>query len=232
MNDDLKAALAELLGTFTLVFIGAGTAALAAESGGGIVAVALAHGVALLVIIYIWGFISGAHVNPAVTLALAATRKISWLRAGYYLVAQMLGGAAAGFLLLYLVGAETGLGATIGSLTIADPIRATIVELVLTFFLVSAVFGTGVSARNGNAVGAAIGLVLTMNILMGGALTGGSMNPARTFGPALATGDLSYLWIYIVGPVLGGLAAAFLYDIVFLPREAPAPAPLTRKKRR
>jgi MIP family channel proteins len=231
MNENVKAALAELIGTFTLVFIGAGTGALAGTSGGGIVAVALAHGIALLVIVYAWGIISGAHVNPAVTLALAVTRKVTWERALYYWVAQFLGGILAAFLLLYLVGRETGLGATVGSLTTADPIRATIVEAVLTFFLVAAVFGTGVSGRNGNAAGAAIGLVLAMDILMGGALTGASMNPARTLGPALAMGDLSYLWIYIVGPAVGGIAAGLLFNYVFLPKVGPAPQPLTRKKR-
>ena len=87
---------------------------------------------------------------------------------------------------------------------------------MLTFFLVTAVFGTAVAGRNGNAAGLAIGLVLTMDILMGGALTGASMNPARTFGPALATGDFSYLWMYLVGPLLGGAAAGLVYDRVFL----------------
>jgi aquaporin Z len=232
-NANLKPALAELVGTFMLVFLGAGTGALAATSGGGIVAVALAHGLALMIIIYAFGIISGAHVNPAVTLALAATGKVTWERAIWYLLAQIIGGLLAAFLLAYLVGTQTGLGATTGSLTATDPIKATIVEAVLTFFLVAAVFGTGVSGRNGNAVGVAIGLVLAADILMGGSLTGASMNPARTLGPAVATGDLSYLWIYIVGPIVGGLAAALLYNYVFLPAApTPAPQPVTRKSRR
>jgi MIP family channel proteins len=231
-NANLKPALAELLGTFMLVFLGAGAGALAGSNGGGLVAVALAHGIALVVIIYAFGIISGAHVNPAVTLALAATGKITWERAVFYFVAQFLGGILAAYLLLYLLGPGTSLGATTGSLTTTDPLRAAITEAVLTFFLLAAVFGTGVSGRNGNAVGVAIGLVLTADILMGGSLTGASMNPARTLGPALATGDLSYLWIYFAGPIVGGLAAALLYNQVFLPREAPAPAPLTRKQRR
>ncbi len=229
---NLKPALAELVGTFMFVFLGAGAGAMAATNGGGIVAVALAHGLALMLVIYAFGFVSGAHVNPAVTLALAVTRKVTWERAVWYWIAQALGAILAAYLLLYLVGAGTGLGATIGSLTRTDPIRATVTEAVLTFFLVSAVFGTGVSGRNGNAVGVAIGMVLAADALMGGALTGASMNPARTLGPAVATGDFSYLWIYIVGPVVGGLAAALLYNQVFLPREAPAPQPLTRKQRR
>jgi aquaporin Z len=232
MDQHWKPALAELLGTFTLVFIGAGAGALAGSNGGGIVSVALAHGIALMVIIYAVGIISGAHVNPAVTFGLVITNKVSWTRAAIFWVAQFLGGILAALLLAYLIGTESGLGATVGSLTTTDPVKATIVEAVLTFFLLMAVFGTGVSGRNGNAVGAAIGLVLTMDILMGGSLTGASMNPARTLGPALVTGDWSYLWIYIVGPVVGAAAAALLYNFVFLPVAPPAPQPVTRRQKR
>lgn len=210
-----KSLLAELIGTFTLTFIGAGAGALAGSSGGGIVAVALAHGVALMVIVYAWGAISGAHVNPAVTFGLALTGKIKWLDAVGYWIAQCLGAIVAAFLLAYLVGAGTGLGATTGSLTSADPVKTIVVEAVLTFFLVTAVFGTAVMNRNGNAAGFAIGFVLTMDILMGGTLTGASMNPARTLGPALAAGDLSYFWMYLVGPFVGAAVAALLYDNVF-----------------
>ena len=127
-----------------------------------------------------------------------------------------------------------GLGATVGSLTTTDPIKTTVIEAVLTFFLVTAVYASGVAGKNGNLAGVAIGLVLTMDILMGGALTGASMNPARTFGPALATGHLEYVAWYIVGPVIGGAAAAFLYDRVFLKDEPvevkPTPAKTNKKK--
>lgn len=218
MDKHFKPALAELVGTFLLTFIGAGAGALAGINGGGIVAVAAAHGIALMVIVYALGSISGAHVNPAVTIGLAATGKVGWDRAIYYIVAQLLGAAAAAFLLAYVVGPSGeagGLGATVGSLTNADAVKTIVVEAVLTFFLVTAVYASGVLGKNGNMAGAAIGLVLTMDILMGGSLTGASMNPARTFGPALATGHFEYLWLYIVGPVAGGLAAAFLYDNVF-----------------
>ncbi|MBI3761549.1 MAG: aquaporin [Chloroflexi bacterium] len=216
MNNNLKSAFAELIGTFTLVFIGAGAGALAGSNGGGIVAVALAHGVALMVIVYVWGGISGAHVNPAVTFGLALAGKIDWGKAVWYWIAQFVGAAIAAYLLAYLVGTGTGLGATTGSLTTSDPVKTIVVEAVLTFFLVTAVFGSAVAGRNGNAVGITIGFVLTMDILMGGALTGASMNPARTFGPALVTGNLSYLWMYLVGPLVGGGVAGLLYDRVFL----------------
>ena len=216
MNGNSRVILAEAIGTFTLVFIGAGAGALAGTNGGGILAVALAHATALMTIVYTWGPISGAHVNPAVTFALAVMGKISWRRAIPYWVAQFGGATAAAFLLLFVVGDTGGLGATTGSLTQSDPLRTIVVEAVLTFFLVSTVLGTAVSGRSGNAYGLAIGFVLAMDILMGGALTGASMNPARTFGPALATGDLSYLWIYIVGPCVGGVAAALVSGKILL----------------
>lgn len=220
MNQDLRASVAEFLGTFTLVFIGAGAGAMAGPSagGGGIVAVALAHGIALLVCVYVWGGISGSHVNPAVTLSLLVTGRVSAPRAIMYWVAQFIGAAAAGFLLLYLVGrgALEG-GQTIGSLTAADPLRVVIIEAVLTAFLVFAVYGSAVAARNGNAIGVAIGLVLTMDILMGGYLTGASMNPARTFGPALAlSAPIQHVWMYFVGPCAGGVLAAVIHDQVML----------------
>lgn len=215
MGDHIKPALAELIGTFTLVFIGAGAGALAGTSGGGIVGVALAHGVALMVIVYTWGAISGAHVNPAVTFAFAVAGKMAWMKTVAYWIAQLLGAVIAAYLLYYLIGDTGGLGATMGSLT-SDSLRTSVVEAILTFFLVITIFGTAVAGRGGNAMGLAIGSVLVMDILMGGSLTGASMNPARTFGPALAMGDLSYLWPYVIGPLVGAGAASILYDKAFM----------------
>ena len=224
----MKAALAELIGTFTLVFIGAGAGALAARSGGGVVGVAFAHGLALMVIVYTWGSISGAHVNPAVTLGAALTGRINAVAAVVYWICQFLGGVAAAYLLAYLIGTSNGLGETIGSLTpgvkpseaLASSGRTIIVEAVLTFFLMTSVFASGILNKNGNLAGVAIGLVLTMDIIMGGALTGGSMNPARTFGPAFVLYSLDgvsmgYVWLYFVGPFFGAAVGAILYDRVF-----------------
>ncbi|MBI3837273.1 MAG: aquaporin [Planctomycetia bacterium] len=228
----MKAALAELIGTFTLVFIGAGTGALAGAapggSGAGIVGVAFAHGLALMVIVYSWGSISGAHVNPAVTFGVASAGRMTWDKAIAYWIAQFAGAVVAAYLLLWLVGAESGLGATTGSLTPlpgapGDPLKVIVLEGVLTFFLVIAVIVSGVHGRNGNMAGVAIGLVLTMDILAGGSLTGASMNPARTFGPALALGDLSYVWMYLVGPLAGGAIAGLLHEKYFLPADQKPP---------
>jgi MIP family channel proteins len=237
MDNSFRPALAELIGTFTLTFIGAGVGAVAGFNLGGIIAVALAHGIALMCIIYTWGAISGAHVNPAVTFGLALGGHISWGKAVVYWIAQFVGAALASYLLVYILsGVELPtdaaavvkaavigekhlrpLGQTVGTLTGVSPGRTVLVEAVLTFFLVTAVYSSGAAGRNGNAVGLAIGLVLTMDILMGGALTGASMNPARSFGPALAMNDFGYLWMYFVGPLAGGGVAGLLYNSLFMP---------------
>ncbi len=211
----LAAYIAELIGTFTLVFIGAGAGALAAASGSGLVGVALAHGVALMVIVYTWGPISGAHVNPAVTFGVALAGRMSWIKAGSYWVAQFVGAGVAGLLLRYLLGTTGSLGMTLPAPGVSVA-QALVVEAVLTFFLVAAVFGSAIAGRNGNAFGLAIGLVLTMDILMGGPLTGASMNPARTFGPALALWKFGSFWIYLAGPLVGGGLAGLLYERVFV----------------
>jgi MIP family channel proteins len=232
MNDNGKSALAEFIGTFTLVFIGAGAGATAGGSGAGLLGVALAHGFALLVIVYAWGSVSGAHVNPAVTLGVLATGRMPVAKALVYWVAQFAGAITAAFLLRWLVGVETGLGQTKGLFTdgpAADPAKVVVIEAILTFFLLCAVFASGIFGRNGNVAGLAIGMVLTMDIIAGGSLTGASMNPARTLGPALAAGDLSYLWMYLVGPFIGGLAGALLFNSVFLPEDLKPPVDAARR---
>lgn len=217
----MKAALAELIGTFTLTLIGAGAGALAgAETGGnGVVGVALAHGVALMVIFYTWGKISGAHVNPAVTLGLVVGGRFPIGKALGYWIAQFAGAGLAGLLVLVFVDhvVPNNIGETYGVLTFESVPKTLLLEAILTFFLVCAVFSSCVAGRNGNAAGLAIGFVLTMDTLMGGYLTGASMNPARTFGPALAAGHLNtYFWMYVVGPCAGGIAAGILYNLFFI----------------
>jgi MIP family channel proteins len=226
MYNTAKQALAEAIGTFTLTFVGAGAASMLPTEGATLVGVALAHGLALMVIIYTWGSISGAHVNPAVTLGVLAGGRIDFGKAVVYWIAQFAGAAIAGFLLVYLL-TKHQVSQTEGSFTETDAVRAIVLEAILTFFLVSAVFASGVFNRNGNLAGVAIGLVLTMNILFCGPLTGASMNPARSFGPALAATDgkflKNFLWIYFVGPGIGGVVAGLLYGRIFgPPSEAPA----------
>lgn len=219
-----QAGIAEFIGTFTLVLLGAGAGAIVDKGSAGLIANALAHGMALVFIIYTWGWISGAHVNPAVTLAALLTGKVDVSKAICYWIAQFAGGAAAGYLLLYLLPEGSSLGQTIGSLTpvagsTGDPVKLMVVEAVLTFFLVCAVFANGIAGKNGNVVGLAIAMVLVADILMGGPLTGASMNPARTFGPALAKMNFSYFHYYLIGPAIGAVVAGVMYNTLFLSDE-------------
>lgn len=217
MNGLLRPLLAELIGTFALVFIGAGAGALGL---GGLVGVAFAHGLVVVSFAYAYGHISGTHINPAVTLGVWVAGRIDTARAAAYVVVQLLGGALAGFALAWVLGGtETGLGATVlaQGLEVGDavitvtPMAGLFLETLLTFFLVNAVLNAGIKGAATSLAGLAIGLTLTLCILMGGPLTGASVNPARTLGPALAAGIYDDVWIYFVGPALGGLLAALLF---------------------
>jgi MIP family channel proteins len=199
--------LAELIGTAALVFVGGGAAA----AGAGLVGVALAHGLILAGLAYAYGAISGAHVNPAVTFAVALRGRLKWQDAVIYWVAQFVGAlVGAGALFLAFGGASSGLGATLPAAGVT-PLQAIIVEALLTFLLANAVLHTAERKSGTPFAGLAIGLTLAAAILMGGSLTGASLNPARTFGPALFTGHLDVLWIYLVGPAAGAGLAALAY---------------------
>jgi MIP family channel proteins len=218
MSPRLSSALtAEFIGTFALVFIGAGAGAIGA---GGLVGVAFAHGLTLAGIVYAFGHLSGAHVNPAVTFGVWLAGRMDARKALSYWVFQLLGGIAAAFALRWVLGGVVGgLGATTlaGNLVVAGervtvtPAIGLFVEGVLTFFLVNAVLHCAVAGRAGELAGLAIGLTLTFAILMGGPLTGASLNPARTLGPALASEQFADLWVYFAGPLAGGALAALLY---------------------
>ena len=207
---DTKALTAEFIGTFTLIFIGAGAAAL----NGSLVAVALAHGLVVLAFAFSYGSISGTHINPAVTIGLLVGKQIEFGKAVAYIIAQLLGGIVGAATLYYVLGAKAG---TLGATVPADGIgtgQAFLLELLLTFFLVNTIYFTAVSGKGGNLAPIAIGLTLVFCILMGGPLTGASLNPARTLGPALfssAPNALSTLWIYFVACPLGGVLAALVY---------------------
>ena len=203
-----KALLAEFVGTAALIFIGAGSVAIGV---GGLLGAALAHGLTVAALIYAYGSISGTHINPAVTLALALNGGIEWAGAVRYWIAQFLGGAAGAALLVFVLGgAESGLGAT----TPADGVgvtQAIVLEAALTFLLVNTILHTAVKEADNRFAGLAIGITLAAAILMGGPLTGASLNPARTLGPALFTGTLDLFWIYLVGTSLGAALAVGLY---------------------
>lgn len=231
--------VAEFIGTFALVFIGAGSVVVAGPSGSGLVGVALAHGIVLAVMVSVLAHISGAHFNPAVTLGVWVARKIDTPRALLYIATQLLAGIVAAFALKWVLpeslwnpgGAGESLGNTTVNLSLGmTETRAVVVEAILTFFLVIAVFGTAVDDRGpfAKTAGLTIGLVLVFDILMGGPLTGASMNPARSLGPALATGDLTDIWVYFAGPIVGGAIAAGLYWWVFLSLRERVSQPATK----
>lgn len=202
-----KNLVAEFIGTFALIFIGAGALAL---TGKNLVAVALAHGLVIVTFAYAYGHISGTHINPAVTLALLIAGEIQIVAAVGYWVVQFLGGILGAFVLKAVLPEAGDLGVTILGSGVT-PTQGLIVEIVLTFFLVNTIFNTAVSGKAGNFAGLAIGLTLVLSILMGGPLTRASLNPARTLGPAIASGNYADIWLYFVGPAIGAVLAALLY---------------------
>lgn len=210
-----KVFLAEFIGTFALVFIGAGAGIVNA----GWVGVALAHGFTLAVFTYAYGHISGTHVNPAVTFGLALNGTVKWGQAVFYWIAQFAGAIFAAFLLKIIVesvGGNINAGATVGALTDKAPVMAMVVEAVLTFFLVNTILHTAVAGKGGAFAGWAIGTTLAFAILAGGPLTGASLNPARTFGPAIfsqpsITSVYTYV-IYLFGPLIGSTLAVIVFN--------------------
>lgn len=202
-----KHLVAEFIGTFALIFIGAGALAL---NKGGLVGIALAHGLVIVTFAYAYGHISGTHINPAVTLGLLIAGEIQIAAAFGYWIVQFVGGIL-GAVVLNAVLPEAGdLGVTILGENVTST-QGLIVEIVLTFFLVNTIFNTAVSGKAGNFAGLAIGLTLVLSILMGGPLTRASLNPARTLGPAIVSGNYADIWLYFVGPAIGAVLAALLY---------------------
>ena len=210
-----KVFVAEFIGTFALVFIGAGAGIVNA----GLVGVALAHGFTLAVFAYAYGHISGTHVNPAVTFALALNGTVKWGQAVFYWIAQFAGAILAGFLLNSAVsslGGDITAGATVGALTESHQIYAMVFEAVLTFFLVNTILHTAVAGKGGNMAGWAIGTTLAFSILAGGPFTGASLNPARTFGTAIfaapSYSDVYTYVIYFFGPLIGATLAVIVFN--------------------
>jgi len=219
--------VSEFVGTFALIFFGAGSICAdqylkaAGQSGLGLLGIALAHGLAIAIMVTAIGHISGGHLNPAITIGFWVTRKIGTLEGLAYWIAQLAGGIAAAYLLASVVPEDTWRAVFLGTPDLArDLSRATamILEGVMTFFLVFVVFATAVDARGafGKIAGFAIGLTITMDILMGGPLTGASMNPARSLGPALAARHWANHGVYWVGPLAGGVLAGWVYDALLL----------------
>ena len=214
MNDRSKY-LAEAIATFALVFIGGGAVLMNSIDGAlGLAGVALAHGMVLMAMIYATGHISGAHINPAVTIGMLVTKNIKPGAAVGYIVSQLGGASLAGLLILLVLPdvPEAHLGVPKVSASISS-FAAVGIEAILTFFLVFVIFGTAVDKKApAGFYGLAIGFVLIFAILVGGSLTGASMNPARTFGPALISGYWTQHWVYWIGPIAGGIIGALVYS--------------------
>lgn len=180
--------------------------------------VALAHGLVIVVFIYAYGHLSGTHINPAVTLGLLIAGEIEFVAAIGYWIVQFLGGILGAVLLNALLPDPGDLGVTILTEGVT-PVQGLVIEIVLTFFLVNTIFNTAVSGKAGNFAGLAIGLTLVLAILMGGPLTRASLNPARTLGSAIVSGNYADLWLYFVGPCVGAILAALLYIGVLKDKE-------------
>ncbi|HEX9653989.1 MAG TPA: MIP family channel protein [bacterium] len=224
MNNDLRPYIAEAVATFALCFIGAGVIVTDAYTEGsvGLLGIAIAHGLTLAIMINATGHISGGHVNPAVTIGFMVTGRMPIAKGIGYIAAQLFGGALAGFALRGIYSPDAWSVVNLGTpgLSAGVPfLNGVFVEAILTFFLVFTVFATAVDSRAPkNVYGFAIGLVLVFDILMGGPLTGASMNPARTFGPALAAGYFENHLVYWIGPGIGGAIGALLYHHLLLPK--------------
>ncbi len=210
----LRPLIAEAIGTFALTFVGVA----AISNGAGLVGIAFAHGLAIAVMISALGAISGGHFNPAVTFGLMLAGKIDLRRSAEYWGAQLMGAVVAALAIKASLPAAAVVAAGFGTPAVAEGVclgGALLVEAILTFFLVTVVYGTAVDSRAPKVGGLFIGLAVTLDILAGGPLTGAAMNPARAFGPALIGSVWANHWVYWVGPLVGGGAAGWIYRNLF-----------------
>jgi aquaporin Z/aquaporin NIP len=226
------AAIAELVGTFILVFGGTAVAVAAILSrptaGGayGSLAIALAFGLALAIVVASIGHVSGAHVNPAVTLGMAAVKKFPWNYVPIYIAAQLVGAVLAALATWLTFGgpgrSEANLAATYPAQGVGD-LQAFVVEILITFILVFVVIAVATDDRAPAAIAPiAVGFALAVGVFIAGPVTGGAVNPVRALGPMLVAGDLTSAWLYILGPIIGGVLAALLYQRFLAQTEAPA----------
>lgn len=227
-----QAYIAEFIGTFALVFFGSVSVTIflpvlgVSSPAASFIGIAFAHGLILMVMVYAIGTISGCHINPAITITAVALRKMDVEDGAAYLVAQVVGATFAGlahFVILPGNGALTKFGLPSPSSVIgqSDAV-ATVVELIITFFLMFSVYAVLYTDKvPAGASGLLIGMTLAADILIAGPLTGGAANPARALGPAIASGSFGSLWVYWVGPIIGAVLAGFVYQYL-----------LTAKKRK
>jgi aquaporin NIP len=202
---------AEMIGTFALVFVGCGAILVDGLSGGAVthVGIGLSFGLVIMVMIYAAGHISGAHFNPAVTLAFASVGRFPWKQVPHYVVGQLAAAVLASLTLSLVLGVDHGFGATTPA---GGATQSLVLEIVLSFFLMFVITSVATDSRAvGPMAGWAIGGTVALAAIFAGPISGASMNPARSVGPALVSGELGVLWIYVLGPVLGAALGAWAY---------------------
>jgi len=224
-----RAYIAEFIGTYALVFFGSLSVTIFASNVLGLsspaasfIGIAFTTGLILMAMVYAIGWISGCHVNPAVTITAIALRKLDFDDGLAYIVAQLLGAVLAGWTHMFIQpgnGALTGYGGVAPTPVLGgSDLVALVVELIITFFLMFSVYAVLYTDKvPAGASGLLIGMTLTADILIAGPLTGGAANPARALGPAVASGYYSSLWVYWVGPIIGALLAGFVYEYLLAP---------------
>lgn len=223
MSDNTRSALAEAIGTFFFVFIGGGSIIIHQMTGSGLISIAIAHGLALSIAVSATMNISGGHINPAVTIGFLVAGKIEAGKAGTYIVAQLLGAALAGYLLLGFFPADAGAAVNLGTPALGEGVSPTMglgIEIVTTFFLMWGIIGTAAGNKApGGLGGFGVGLTLALVILATGPLTGAALNPARHFGTALAAGYFDNIWVYWLGPITGGIVGINLLLRILSPED-------------
>lgn len=202
--------LAEFIGTFFLIFIGVGSVAVGENS---LIEISLAFGFVVAASIFALGNISGSHINPAVTISFWIYGLIGFSQVILYTIAQVLGAISGGFAILFFMGVEHGLGVTTLAPQISS-IKGMLIEALATFVLIFTVYGSSVGKGATKMAGFVVGFTVSAIIFATAPLTDAALNPARALGPALVAGDLTDLWVYLVGPVLGGIVAAFTFKLL------------------
>jgi len=219
-----KKYMAEFVGTFALVFIAAGSVCAdfylrqAGGQGLGLLGISIAFGIVVIAVIYATSYVSGSHVNPAVTVSFWITKRMEPNTAIMYILSQIAGASLAGLALktLFPDAAKT---VYLGTCVLAPGVsmaRGVLMEFIISFLLIFTIYGTLVDKRaSAGFAGVAVGLVVLFGAMIGGTISGGAMNPARVFGPALASGQFTHHYVWWLGPILGGIAAGFVYDKLF-----------------
>ena len=210
----MKKYISEFIGTFSMVFCGTGAMTINEVTGGDVthVGIAITWGFIVMAMIYTFGDISGAHFNPAVSIAFAYAKKFSWKEVPKYIIAQVLGAAFASLLLWFLFPTSEFYGATIPT---TDALRAFVLELLLAFFLMLTIINVSTGSKEvGVIAGIAIGGVVLLEAMFAGPITKASMNPVRSLAPALVSGHFEHLWLYLIAPVLGAILAVMTCKLV------------------